>query len=36
MKTVELTLDFQLGQNIDVKDTTKKWVNGEIIFIKGS
>lgn len=25
---------FNLGQNLDVKDTTNKWVNAEIIYIK--
>jgi hypothetical protein len=24
-----------LGQSVDVKDTKNKWVNGEIIYIKG-
>lgn len=26
---------FNLGQNVDVKDIKNKWVNGEIIYIKG-
>ena len=25
---------FNLGQNLDVRDTTNKWVNAEIIYIK--
>jgi len=25
---------FNLGQNLDVKDTKNKWVNAEIIYIK--
>ena len=28
-------MQFQLGQNVDARDLAKKWVNGEIIFIRG-
>jgi hypothetical protein len=28
--------NYNLGQNVDVKDTKNKWVNGEIVYIKGS
>ncbi len=26
---------FNLGQNVDVRDSKNKWVNGEIIYVKG-
>ena len=28
-------MKFNLGQNVDVRDTKNKWVNGEIVYIKG-
>ncbi len=28
MKGEDKGLEFHLGQNVDVRDTTKKWVNG--------